>query len=133
MQQACENCGIDLNMVVTFVERNFKEFNLQNRAILADNIKLALVQTATEYGIGEKRMKAIQNAMLETFIDNPREQVKALGIDDYIEECTVGQVDIRKFRVKDKVRTTLQEQKEALAGLEAFRRWSAENVKKEGQ
>lgn len=55
------------------------------------------------------------------------------GIDDYIEECTVGQVDIRKFRVKDKVRTTLQEQKEALAGLEAFRRWSAENVKKEGQ
>ena len=78
-------------------------------------------------------MKAIQNAMLETFIDNPREQVKALGIDDYIEECTVGQVDIRKFRVKDKVRTTLQEQKEALAGLEAFRRWSAENVKKEGQ
>ncbi len=129
MQQACENCGIDLNMVVTFVERNCKEFNLQNRAILADNIKLALVQTATEYGIGEKRMKAIQNAMLETFIDNPREQVKALGIDDYIEECTVGQVDIRKFRVKDKVRTTLQEQKETSAGLEAFRRWSAENVK----
>ena len=70
--------------------------------------------------------------MLETFIDNPREQVKALGIDDYIEECTVGQVDIRKFRVKDKVRTTLQEQKETSAGLEAFRRWSAENVK-EGQ
>lgn len=129
MQRACENSGIDLNMVVTFVERNCKEFNLQNRAILADNIKLALVQTATEYGVGGKRMKAIQNAMLETFIDNPREQVKALGIDDYIEECTVGQVDIRKFRVKDKVRTTLQEQKETSAGLEAFRRWSAENVK----
>ena len=61
MQRACENSGIDLNMVVTFVERNCKEFNLQNRAILADNIKLALVQTATEYGVGGKRMKAIQN------------------------------------------------------------------------
>ena len=60
---ACENSGIDLNMVITFVERNCKEFNLQNRAILADNIKLALVQTATEHGVGGKRMKAIQNAM----------------------------------------------------------------------
>lgn len=133
MQQACESYGIDQSMVVAFVERECEGFNFQNRAVLADNVKLALVQTAAEYGIGEKRMKAIQKALLDTVINDPREQVKALGIDDYIEECTVGQVDIRKFRVKDKVRTTLQEQKEALAGLEAFRRWSAENVKKEGQ
>ena len=44
MQRACENSGIDLNMVVTFVERNCKEFNLQNRAILADNIIYAIDQ-----------------------------------------------------------------------------------------
>lgn len=129
MQQACESYGIDQNMVVAFVERECEEFNFQNRAVLADNVKLALVQTAAEYGIGEKRMKAIQKALLDTVIKDPREQVKALGIDDYVEECSVGQVDIRKFRVKDKVRTTLQEQKETAAGLEAFRRWSAENVK----
>ena len=55
-------------------------------------------------------------------------EMNKLGISDFIEETSVGQVDYRKFQCKNKVKTTLQEQQQARAGLEAFRRWTEENM-----
>ncbi len=128
LDQGVKAYGIDVNKISQLVERRCKVLNQHNRRVLVDNVKLALIQTAEQYGIGVKRMAQLQAALIEERIANPIKEMNKLGISDFIEETSVGQVDYRKFQCKNKVKTTLQEQQQARAGLEAFRRWTEENM-----
>lgn len=120
--------SIDVEKINIFVARRCSDFNNDNRLVLSSNVKLALIQTAEQFGIGAKRMCKLQDALLAERIAKPAEEVCKLGISNYMEETNVGQVDYREFQYKEKTKVTLQEQKEARAGLEAFRRWTQANV-----
>ena len=128
LEQGVKRCSIDVDKINAFVARRCSDFSKDNKTVLAANVKLALIQTAEQFGVGAKRMQRLQEALLAERIAKPAEEVSKFGIENYVEETNVGQVDYRKFQYKEKTKVTLQEQKEARAGLEAFRRWTQENV-----
>ena len=131
LEQWTKKYSIDNHKVRTFVRRRCSDFVPQNRTILAGNVKLALVQTAQNYGIGSKRMARLQDALIDERIADPRREIAKLGIDNFIEDDSLSKIDYRKFKYDNKPRVSLDEQIRGRAGLEAFKRWTEENVKRE--
>lgn len=128
LDQGVKTYGIDVNKITQLVERRCRDLNRHNKRVLVDNVKLALIQTAHDYGIGKKRMEILQDELIKERIENPAKEIGNLGISNIIKETNVGQVDYRKYKYSNKLKTTYDECQKARAGLEAFRRWTNENV-----
>lgn len=77
LDQCVEAYEIDVNKISQFVERRCKELNQHNKRVLVDNVKLALIQTAEQFGFGAKRMYQLQEALLDERIAKPVEEVRA--------------------------------------------------------
>lgn len=71
MDAWCEEYGINEKWCIDFCKRNNPTItHPQNIIVLANNIKLALVQTCMEFGIGDKRLAEIRAALDE---EQPKE------------------------------------------------------------
>ncbi len=127
MKQFVEECGIDEDICIKIVRKHLKNHNWQNAAVLAENVKLALVQLSCDYGFGKQRLGCLIKTLLTTSRINALEEIKAFGIEN---EWDIGQMDYTKLKPKKEKKISLAESREAKAGLEAFRRWTNENVPK---
>ena len=123
---------IDDHKLLKFVMRYSKGMGVKSVAALVTNIELALIQTAEDFGFGIKRLEKIQDYLVSEHFENPVEEVKKFGINDLmIEQEDLGKIDVRKAidkHKKLKQKTTLKEQFEERRKIEAFRKWTAENV-----
>lgn len=99
------------------------------RSDLIDNIVLAMIVLHYEYNFAEKRVARYCTLWGQCGYAPAVEWVeKRLGVT--IQDNTKQDVyDFIEATTPKKQRTTLQEQKQAKAGLEAFRRWTADNTK----
>lgn len=102
-----------------------------NLIVLYKNLKFMLITLCSEFGFGKERIKQIIDYLLSETFENPLELVQTRFDIDL--SVPIKAVDYRKFQCKNKVKTTLQEQQQARAGLEAFRRWTEENVSPENK
>lgn len=121
MEQFVNECDINSADCVKIVHKHLSKYNKENTNVLAENVKLALVQLAYDYGFGETRLKRVINALLETDRSNAAEEIKKFGI-DY--EPDFSAFDYRKLvPKKKKVRTTIAEEQKAkkdLAWLKSY-------------
>lgn len=121
--------SIDDALIKTFVKKQAADFHPQNREVLAGNVRVALIQTAEDYGIGPKRIEQLQRALLTADFHDPCKEVGKFGITDEREGFDVGAVDCRRLNPPVKNRETVADIRHAADGLDAFRRWSAEHVR----
>lgn len=131
MKQFVEECGIDEDVCIKIVRKHLKNHNWQNAAVLAENVKLAFVQLSCDYGFGKQRLGCLIKTLITTSRTNALEEIKAFGIEN---EWDIGQMDYTKLKPKKEKKISIAESREAKAGLEAFRRWTNENIpqKEEG-
>ena len=131
-KQYVKQYQIDDHKLLKFVMRYSKGMGVKSVAALVTNIELALIQTAEDFGFGIKRLEKIQDYLVSEHFENPVEEVKKFGINDLmIEQEDLGKIDVRKAidkHKKLKQKTTLKEQIEERRKIEAFRKWTAENV-----
>lgn len=76
-------------------------------------------------------MRSCSFRAITTSRTNALEEIKAFGIEN---EWDIGQMDYTKLKPKKEKKISIAESREAKAGLEAFRRWTNENIpqKEEG-
>ena len=122
MAQWCEECGIDTAWCVEFVKHNSPSIKVPaNIEVLANNIKLALVQTCMEFGVGDKRLSEIRAALEEKQPAEPEHELEKFGIK--FEQMSVGQVDYRKLLPRRQKKASYTDTKrgyEALTALKAY-------------
>lgn len=122
MAEWCEEYGIDTTWCVAFVKKNSPSIKIpMNIEVLANNIKLALVQTCSEFGIGDKRLGEIKAALEEKQPTEPERELTKFGIE--FEPMTVGQLDYRKLlpqKQKKASYTDIKRGYEGLAKLKAY-------------
>ncbi len=98
------------------------------RSDLIDNIVLALIVLHYEFGFGEERIARLCTAWASCGYA-PAVEWAEKRLDVHVLGNTKQDVyDFIEATTPKKQRTTLQEQKHAKAGLEAFRRWTEENT-----
>lgn len=122
--ELCEDYSIDANTALLFVAKNNKEItNPRNAILLAENIKMALYHTCKNYGIGEKRLKVIEAALVESDIKDPEKELAKINIEMNTEEVKVTDIDWRDLRPEKQKALTQGELKAAyheLEGLKAY-------------
>lgn len=113
-----------------FADDSEKPFYIEKltRSDLIDNIVLALLVLHYEFGFGEMRIARCCTLWSQCGYAPAVEWVeKRLGV-QIAGNTKQDVVDWPKATEPKKQRTTLQEQKQAKAGLEAFRAWTADNT-----
>lgn len=115
MKQFADECRINENDCIMIVRKHLSKYNYQNTKVLAENVKLALVQLCFDFGFGEVRLKRLTNALLTTDRPDALKEIKAFGI-NY--EWDLGQVDCTKLAPKKKNKVTIAEANEARANLQ---------------
>jgi hypothetical protein len=115
MEQFVKECKIDSAACVKIVRKHLSKYNTQNTCVLAENVKLALVQLAYDYGFGKTRLDRLVDALLETDRPNAVEEIKKFGV-EYDPDFSA--VDYRKLAPKKKkIKTTIAEQQKAKSDL----------------
>lgn len=99
MKELTDGCGVDSADCVKIVRKHLNKYNHQNTIVLSENVKLALVQLAYDYGFGKKRLDRLVDSLLTTDRPNALEEIKKFGV-DY--EPDIGGVDWRKLTPKKK-------------------------------
>ena len=121
----CEEYGINEKWCIDFCKRNSPTItHPQNIIVLANNIKLALVQTCMEFGIGDKRLAEIRAALDEEQPKEPEKELKKLGID--VEFAGIGQVDWRRLAPKKQKAASYTDLKRGVQGLKALKAYQDE-------
>ena len=129
MAQLCYEYGIDEHWCLKYTARNApKGMNDQNIIVLANNVKLALVQTCMEYHIGEKRLKEICAALDEPQPHDPEKFLEKFGIEIVYQK--VEDMDFRKLLPKKERAASYQDIKRGYEGLAAFKAYTDEVIKK---
>lgn len=121
MNQFCKKYYIDEKKCEDFIEKQCKKFNPQNRKVLSENVKLALIHTASEFGFGKLRIFRLTDAICSSEICDPIGSINKLLNYEY--DFTVGQVDFRKFENKHNRSASYTECKEArqiMTALKAY-------------
>ena len=125
MEQWCSEYGIDTAWCVNFVKRNSPSIKEpMNIEVLANNIKLALVQTCSEFGIGDKRLADIRKALEQEQPAKPEKELEKLHIEH--EPMTVGQMDYRKLLPKKQKKASYTDIKRGYEGLAALKAYQEE-------
>ena len=132
MEQLCREYGVDEKWCLEYTRKNApKGMNDQNIIVLANNVKLALVQSCMEYHIGEKRLKEI---CAELDKPQPKEPEKLLKKSDIeIEYQRVEDMDYRKLLPKKEKSASYQDIKRGYEGLAALKAYQEEVRKNDGQ
>lgn len=129
MDAWCEEYGINESWCIDFCKRNSSTIkHRQNIIVLANNIKLALVQTCMEFGIGDKRLAEIRAALDEEQPKEPELELKKLGID--VEFAGIGQVDWRRLAPKKQKAASYTDLKRGVEGLKKLKAYQDEVNKK---
>lgn len=125
MDAWCEEYGINENWCIDFCKRNSPTIkHPQNIIVLANNIKLALVQTCMEFGIGDKRLAEIRAALDGEQPKEPELDLKKLGID--VEFASIGQVDWRRLAPKKQRAASYTDLKRGVEGLKKLKAYQDE-------
>ena len=95
-----------------------------NIEVLANNIKLALVQTCMEFGIGDKRLGEIKAAMEEEQPREPERELTKFGVE--FEPMTVGQLDYRRLLPQKQKKASYSDLKRGYEGLAALKAYQEE-------
>lgn len=127
MQELCEEYEIDGQAALEFVVKNNKNvYNRKNLILLAENVKLALVQTCAEFGIGKKRLDEIQAALADSDIQDPLEDMKSIGLEVDVSDMKITDIDYRELRPKKEKEMTQAEIKAAYRDLEGLKAYQEE-------
>jgi hypothetical protein len=125
MNEWCEEYGINEAWCIGFVKRNSPTIKSpQNIIVLANNIKLALVQTCMEFGIGDKRLAEIRMALEDTQPAEPEKDLAKLGIE--VEFTTLGQTDYRRLAPKKARPASYTDLQRGVRGLTALKAYQEE-------
>lgn len=120
MQELCDEYGVNHKWCLAFAKRNtfIKEPDVLK--VLANNVKLALVYTCQQYGIGQKRLAAIQAELDKKQPSEPERE-----LDDRfkitLERQSVGEIDYRDIMPKKQKEASYQDIKRGYRGLAAFK------------
>lgn len=116
-----EEYGIDDDFCRNFVMRNCPAVtNPYNVKVLAHNVKLALIQTCSEFGIGDKRLGELVEALNRPQPADPEPLMKKFGISE-IENNDMTNVDHRKLVPKKEREASYQDIKRGYEGLAALK------------
>lgn len=118
MQEFCEKCGVDDERTMAIVKKHLRNYHPKNMTVLQENLKLALIHTAIDFGFGSKRLNALIGFLFEEEYPNWQEDINKLGIEVDAELCDI---DYRRLKPKKERAPTVQEQKEAAARLNEYR------------
>lgn len=130
IKELCEEYGIDEERCVKFVQRNNRDIREPgNIKVLANNIKVALVHTCIQFGIGKKRIAAIQDELDEKQLLYPEKELERFGIT--MQSQSVGEMDYRKLVPKKQKEASYQDIKRGYRGLAAFKAWQDEVIENE--
>lgn len=120
-----EECGIDDNFCRNFVIRNCPTVtNPQNIRVLAHNVKLALIQTCMEFGIGDKRLNEIVAALNRPQPKDPEVLMERFGMEEVEDDMT--NVDYRKLAPKRQKEASYEDVKRGYQGLAALKAYQEE-------
>lgn len=124
IERLCEEYGIDGKWCMEFVRRNSDVTNADNIKVLANNIKVALVHTCSQYGIGRKRLAEIQAELDKEQLREPEKELKKFGIN--MESQSVGEMDYRKLVPKKQKEASYEDIKRGYQGLAALKAYQDE-------
>lgn len=124
IERLCEEYGIDGKWCMEFVRRNSDVTNEDNMKVLANNIKVALVHTCSQYGIGRKRLAEIQAELDKEQLREPEKELKKFGIN--MESQSVGEMDYRKLVPKKQKEASYEDIKRGYQGLAALKAYQDE-------
>jgi len=120
LEQWCEEYGIDTQWCTEFVKRNSPSIRSpQNILVLVNNVKLALVQTCSEFGLGDKRMQELKAALEEEQPREPEKELAKFGLE--YEFGSVGEVDYRRLVPEKKQKVNYADLKRGYEGLAALK------------
>lgn len=132
MDQLSEAYGIDTGFCKRFVAKNNPSItDPKNQKVLMENIRLALVHTCSEFGIGAKRLNEIVEALSDEQPTDPFPEMKKLGMEMYIDETKLGDIDYRKLKPAKQRETTFTDLKRGYAELEGLRAYQEAVMKAE--
>jgi hypothetical protein len=121
MKQLTDENKINTDDCIRIVRKHLNHYNRQNTFVLAENVKLALVQLSCDYGFGKKRLDRLVKALLSTDRPNALEDVKKFGIDYDPDFSTV---DHRKMLPKkQKIRVDYNEITQIRRDLSALKNY----------
>lgn len=118
MQNFCEKYGVDDDTAMKIVKKHLNTYHEKNMIVLRENVKLALVHTAFDFGFGKVRLEKLTSALLNEEYPNWQKDVARFGIEI---EKELQNVDWRKLKPKKERLTSIQEQKEAAKKLAEYR------------
>ena len=125
MESWGEEYGIDDNFCRNFIIRNCPTITHPlNIKVLAHNIKLALIQTCSEFGIGDKRLSEIVEALNRPQPENPEELMEKFGMEEV--EDDMNRVDYRKLSPKKQKEASYQDIKRGYEGLAKLKAYQEE-------
>lgn len=120
LEQWCEEYGIDTEWCTEFVKRNSPSIRSpQNILVLVNNVKLALIQTCSEFGLGDKRMQELKAALEEEQPREPEKELAKFGLE--YEFGSVGDVDYRRLAPNKKQKVNYADLKRGYEGLAALK------------
>lgn len=124
INEFAEDYNIDKEACLQFVVKNNPEIrHHDNKILLAHNMMLALIETCEDFGIGEKRLDIITQALLISDIKDPLSEMKDIGLEV---DVTNEKIDYRELKPKKPKETTYAEMKAAykdLEGLKAYQEY----------
>lgn len=118
MQEFCEKCGVDDERTMAIAEKHCRQYRHKNMVVLQENVKLALVHTAFDFGFGPVRLNRLITALLEEDYPNWKDDIATFGIEV---DAELQDIDYRRLKPKKVKAPTVQEQKEAIARLNEYR------------
>lgn len=127
MELWCEEYGISEDFCKEFVRRNNPIVtNPDNIKVLANNVKLALVHTCMDFGIGDKRLTELVEALKGPLPERPEEEMHRLGIE--VEFQKLIEVDYRKLLPKKQKQASYDDLKRGYEGLTALKAYQDEVI-----
>lgn len=120
IEELCEEYGVDSKWCKEFVMRNSDITNADNIIVLANNVKIALVHTCAQFGIGKKRLTAIQAELDKEQLREPEKECEKFGIN--LIPQSVGEMDYRKLCPKKQREASYQDIKRGYRDLAALKR-----------
>lgn len=119
MAELCEEYGVDHDWCYEFAKRNTAIRERDVLRVLGNNVKLALVHTCQQFGIGPKRLAAIQAELDKEQLSDPEGELDKFDIT--LEKQSVGEIDWHCIMPKKQKEASYEDIQRGYRGLAAFK------------